>query len=142
MFKPLHHTQVNKKNPLFRIQSHGYLLIYAPEHPFSHKSSGYIREHRLVWEKHHKAMLLPWAILHHLNGDKKDNRIENLEVTNHWKHPSRHKKDMSNRRCLDCGKGKTFITKHGDPVWYKDGLGFLCANCHNMRVWYRNKKLK
>lgn len=139
IFKHFHNTQVNKRNPSFRAQTHGYLLAYLPDHPFSH-STGYIREHRLVWEKYHNAMLLPWAVIHHINGNKKDNRIENLEVTNRSKHKSKHTKDMSKRTCNDCQKNKTFFDKCGHQVWYKDGEGFICANCYNNRTYHRKKK--
>lgn len=36
-----------------------------------------IPEHRLIWEKYHGAIPQGWVI-HHLNGIKTDNRIENL----------------------------------------------------------------
>ena len=53
---------------------------------------GYVREHRLVWEKHNKAILLPWADVHHINENIQDNRIENLQAMTHGQHRSKHKK--------------------------------------------------
>lgn len=62
-----------------RSKIHGYILIKIPQHPFANKQ-GYVREHRLVMEKHIGRYLNPKEVVHHLNKIKDDNRIENLEL--------------------------------------------------------------
>lgn len=69
--------------------SKGYVLIYSPNHPDAN-NRGYIQEHRLVMEEHLGRMLLHTEIVHHINGIKDDNRIENLALfsdsVSHTKH--------------------------------------------------------
>lgn len=66
----------------------GYVLIFMPSHP-NCTNDGYMREHRLVMEKHLGRLLKKTEVVHHKNGVTNDNRIENLELfENHSEHLS------------------------------------------------------
>ena len=69
------------------VNSQGYILIYKPDHPFSN-TRGYVREHRLVMEENIGRYLEPNEAVHHINGNKSDNRIENLQLMTHSQHNS------------------------------------------------------
>ena len=56
-----------------------YKCIYKPEHKNSN-SKGWIFEHRYVMSKKIGRPLKENEIVHHKNGIKTDNRIENLEI--------------------------------------------------------------
>ena len=70
----------------------GYVLEYAPEHPEAFRRKGYVHQHRLVMERKLKRYLTSDEIVHHINGDSKDNRIDNLELHSRSTHISLHKK--------------------------------------------------
>ncbi|MEW5956636.1 MAG: HNH endonuclease signature motif containing protein [Chloroflexota bacterium] len=63
---------------------HGYIRVKVyPDHPFyatMATAAGYILEHRLVMAEHLGRPLENNEIVHHKNGNKTDNRIENLEL--------------------------------------------------------------
>ena len=62
----------------------GYAMIKVPDHPRAPSSHGYVFEHILVMEDLLGRHLLPDETVHHLNGVRDDNRIENLEL---WVRP-------------------------------------------------------
>lgn len=68
-----------------RLPKRGYYYIHNPAHPNSTKQ-GYIAEHRFVMEQTIGRFLLPNEIVHHINGDKKDNRPDNLKLMKHGQH--------------------------------------------------------
>lgn len=49
-----------------------------------------VREHRAVVEQSLGRALDPWELVHHINGDTLDNRIENLEVQTWDEHTIQH----------------------------------------------------
>ena len=69
--------------------SNGYKMIYSPNHPYKNTSDG-ILEHRVVVEKELKRFLKPSEIVHHKNGNKLDNRKENLMVASKRQHAQLH----------------------------------------------------
>lgn len=56
----------------------GYVRIYRPDHP--NASNGYVHEHRLVIEEYLGRNLDRSEVVHHIDGNKQNNRIENLEL--------------------------------------------------------------
>lgn len=129
-----HHHAVTKYNPNWQggkaTSSDGYFIIKKPDHPFC-DSQGYVKEHRLIIEKHLGRYLTQDEHVHHINENKKDNRIENLEVMTNSQHRIFHQtKDLNGRICLLCNSTKTYITKHNNrPHWFKYKNGYICNKC-------------
>lgn len=67
-----------------RVMKHGYVYVKVyPDHPLYSEMAnnmGYIAEHRLVVAEHLGRALKRTEVVHHKNGNKTDNRIDNLEL--------------------------------------------------------------
>jgi hypothetical protein len=64
-----------------RIDSYGYVKLNIPGHPFA-DSTKYVREHLVVATEAYgeKYIRENGGCVHHINGDKQDNRLKNLWV--------------------------------------------------------------
>lgn len=109
-----------------RLRADGYIDIWVPGHPLA-RSDGYVFEHRVVaWE----AGLLtdPSLQIHHVNGDKTDNRIENLEVLTVAEHTRRH---WDAARPTHCPQGHEYteLNTYVSPKGFRS-----CRTCNRERA--------
>lgn len=75
---PKYCSQACKKLKAKKPKNHkGYWLEYEPSHPKANRD-GRVLQHRLVMEKHLSRLLNDSEVVHHINLNKKDNRITNL----------------------------------------------------------------
>lgn len=75
----------------------GYILKRCPGHPRAKTKGSYVPEHILVMEHHIGRYLFYYGsnnpeneIVHHINENKQDNRIENLQLMTARQHSSLH----------------------------------------------------
>ena len=126
------------------ISSHGYILIYIGKGEHLADIRGYAYEHRLVAEKKMGRRLLPNEKVHHINGNKQDNRPENIEImASNAEHYFLHRHIGSMRRApgeqnpiIQCACGcENYIAKYdsnGRPRKFITG--------HNTIAQYRKDK--
>lgn len=95
-----------------RIRKDGYIDVYSPEHPLARKD-GYLFEHRQV--AFDAGLLSDTSLhVHHINGNKSDNRIENLEILDLVMHAVKHQESSGvvHNQYGTWKLGTGFITKH------------------------------
>lgn len=101
---------IEKQKRVFRktTNSAGYVLLMKREHPNSMKC-GRILEHVYEMSNHLGRALIKGENVHHKNGDRADNRMENLEL---WttSHPSGQRHEDKIKWCID------FLTSNGYKV--------------------------
>jgi hypothetical protein len=85
---PGHHLRGVRRGPGRYITGTGYVMLRLPDHAQAHK--GYILEHRWIAEQTIGRPLRPHEAVHHINGERADNRPENLAVLTRTAHGRLH----------------------------------------------------
>jgi hypothetical protein len=93
-----------------------YVVIHSPNHP-RHDTRNYVYEHILVMEEHLGRFLVDGEVVHHVNRNTKDNKIENLMLfANNSEHKTYHRKEDAFNACGNSDWRKCTFCKQYDDV--------------------------
>jgi len=78
--------------PYKRIEEHGYVKLYKDPWDNSFKNTRY--EHRYIMDKSVGRKLNPKEFVHHIDGNKKNNKLPNLKIVSPTEHHTIHHKRL------------------------------------------------
>lgn len=118
-----------------------YNYAKVPDHPNATKN-GYVLEHRIVMENHLQRLLTKGEVVHHINENKKDNRLDNLEVM-YTKDHMKHHQSMKGRTMLllKCPECSVLFTRERRQCRGTKGSGFTscsrrCRGLFSQKIQY------
>ena len=90
-------TGTQSKQYKQRLTKDGYFRMYSGKHPYSNGRKE-IHVHVMVMEMHIGRAIYQDECVHHKNGIKTDNRLENLELMKHANHSREHNLELTKKR--------------------------------------------
>lgn len=126
----------------------GYWLIYKADHP-NRNAENRVFLHRLLYENYLSIILDEEVYLnkeeeiHHVNKDKEDNSLINLQYMPTRKdHKQEHLVDMD-RICRTCGADESSLRSDSNKreKWYGNQIeGWQCTKCNKKEYYLKNKE--
>jgi hypothetical protein len=114
-----------------RTESKGnYVAAVVPDHPHADQR-GRVYLHRIVVENHTDRLLSEDEVVHHKDGDPKNNGIENLEVLSQAEHNGKHSTGRNMKRCV-CSYCKIKFEKEARNV---RGKRVFCSRSHAAKFY-------
>lgn len=121
----------------------GYILEWVG-YDYPNNKSGRVLQHRLIMERHLGRYLNNNEEIHHINGIKTDNRIENLKIVTPSIHQKLYHKDRlilqpkpkTTIYCPECGKPRELA-----PWQVKRGKKYCSRECQH-KAWGRLRIVK
>lgn len=90
---------------------------------------GYVLHHRIVMENHLGRLLNKNEIVHHKNHNRKDNRIDNLEVMDATEHAKLHRSETPRKVCeLACPWCKEHFFRWKNQTFLQKGSEYTCCS--------------
>lgn len=125
-----------RNRPMRRLEKNGYVVVK--------RDGEQIREHRAVMQDFLGRKLKTNEHVHHINGNKNDNQLDNLKVVESSEHHRTHREAYRKEHgryigCNSCGKQRFFLPcyvnhRHGGS-WEKMEKDYLCQKCY-----YKSKR--
>lgn len=106
-----------------------YNYALVPDHPNA-TANGYVLEHRVVMENYLGRLLNNDEIVHHIDGNKKNNIIENLQVLSSSEHHHLHGIQIGHKMAkLKCPYCHKIFTRHLVQTFVYKSNKYNCTFC-------------
>lgn len=129
-----------------------YILVVAPTNYPGKKYRGkYCYEHHLVYWKHYNIIPVTGEVVHHINENTTDNRIENLVLISKKDHDNKHSnlvtsvKDSSKHvtvKCAFCGNDVVKYLYQIKNAEIKGQVYFYCNRNHMVKHYHQIGMMK
>jgi RNase P subunit RPR2 len=105
-----------------------YNYVIVSDHPNATKH-GYVLMHRAIMKNHLGRLLKPNEVAHHINHDRKDNRIKNLELMSASEHAKLHQNIKGRLWCeLKCPECGNIFHKEKNQTFLQKGTNYTCCS--------------
>lgn len=115
-----------KVEKIVRKGEYNYAIVRNHPH---RTDKNYVLYHRIVMENHLGRLLSPSEVVHHKNGNKLDNRIENLEAMDASTHARHHALEHGRLWCeLKCPLCKSIFHKEYNQTFLQKGSSYTACS--------------